>query len=112
MEVRAAVADAKPPPRGDPNGGNRFDIPRKGQSAAQPSWHTRATNGAGGMSAIIDPDRSACLCDVGAPGYLAAVAVGPDGTERFDIAARITHRCGRPTRTGRPCIFHRDRTSP
>jgi hypothetical protein len=39
--VRAAVADAKPPPRGDPNGGNRFDIPRKGQSAAQSSWHTR-----------------------------------------------------------------------
>jgi hypothetical protein len=35
---------------------------------------------------LIDEVRTACLCDVGAPGYLAATAVDPDGQTRFVIA--------------------------
>jgi len=30
---------------------------------------------------VIDPERSACLCDVGAPDYVAAVCVTPDGDD-------------------------------
>jgi hypothetical protein len=30
---------------------------------------------------LIDHDRTACLCDVGAPDYLAAVCVTPDGED-------------------------------
>ena len=30
---------------------------------------------------LIDNERSACLCDVGAPGYVAAVCVTPDGQD-------------------------------
>ena len=32
------------------------------------------------MSSYIDYERSTCLCDVGAPDYLAAIAVADDGT--------------------------------
>jgi hypothetical protein len=32
---------------------------------------------------VVDPRRSACLCDVGAPGYTAALVVGDDGTARL-----------------------------
>lgn len=89
---------------------------------------------------LLDNFRSACLCDVGAAKYVAAVAVAADGAEHLvlaqcsavgdptvrydstcrDIAheqlgplpiefvrrltiSRRTHRCGRPTQTGRPC---------
>ncbi|WP_197373463.1 hypothetical protein [Mycolicibacterium baixiangningiae] len=30
---------------------------------------------------LVDWDRTACLCNAGAPGLVAAVAVGPDGGE-------------------------------
>jgi hypothetical protein len=33
------------------------------------------------MSALIDYERSACLCDVGAPGYAIAVCVNDDGSD-------------------------------
>jgi hypothetical protein len=80
---------------------------------------------------IIDPARSACLCDVGAPGYQAVLAVDADGNTSLWIAdtdllgrddvdhgaiprheqlgelpphvrARLW-RCGHPTETGQPC---------
>jgi hypothetical protein len=37
---------------------------------------------------LIDPERSVSLCDVGAPGYVAALTVDPDGTETYWIADR------------------------
>lgn len=36
----------------------------------------------------IDHDRSACLCDVGGPDYIAATMVGPDGERRFVLCRR------------------------
>jgi hypothetical protein len=35
---------------------------------------------------IIDPDRTACLCDLGRPEYLAATAVAADGSEHLVLA--------------------------
>jgi hypothetical protein len=35
---------------------------------------------------IVDCDRSACLCAEGAPGYVAATAVGADGSEHLLLA--------------------------
>src|SRR5262245_13569110 len=35
---------------------------------------------------LVDPHRTACLCDVGAPGYIATVAVAPDGGESLWLA--------------------------
>jgi hypothetical protein len=35
---------------------------------------------------IIDPDRTACLCDLGRPDYLAATAVAADGSEHLVLA--------------------------
>lgn len=87
---------------------------------------------------LIDLYRTACLCDVGQPEYLAATAVGVDGSEHLLLARRnaigdptvrydrhcadVAHeqtgplpatwrhrtalaplRCGRSTKTGRPC---------
>jgi hypothetical protein len=37
---------------------------------------------------LVDPDRTVCLCDVGNPDYLAAVAIGPDGDQRLILAQR------------------------
>jgi hypothetical protein len=74
VEVRAAVADAKPPPRGDPNGGNRFDIPRKGQSAAPLFWHTPATNRAPAATSLAS--QLAHRRDV--PGRCTELGVGVD----------------------------------
>lgn len=85
----------------------------------------------------IDDARSACLCDVGMPGYVLAVAVDPDGgcdlvlldwsvldcevhnvynpstpqapheqlgpLPRHWRSRALSLRCGRPTKTGRPC---------
>jgi hypothetical protein len=34
----------------------------------------------------IDSPRSVCLCDVGAPGYVAAVAIEADGSQHFVLA--------------------------
>lgn len=36
-----------------------------------------------GDSHQIDSARSACLCDVGAPGYVAAVAIAADGSQHL-----------------------------
>jgi hypothetical protein len=36
----------------------------------------------------LDTDRTACLCDVGAPDYLAATMIGPDGEHRFVLCRR------------------------
>jgi hypothetical protein len=81
---------------------------------------------------IIDPNRTVCLCEAGAPGYQAAVAVDDTGGETYWIADTsllgrddVDHgviprheqlgplpggwrdrllRCGQPTaKTGRPC---------
>ncbi|OBG72057.1 MULTISPECIES: hypothetical protein [unclassified Mycobacterium] len=38
---------------------------------------------------LIDESRSVCLCDVGAPGYLAATVVSGDGTTHFVLAAGV-----------------------
>jgi hypothetical protein len=35
---------------------------------------------------LIDERRSACLCDIGGGGYLAAVAVAADGSEHLVVA--------------------------
>jgi hypothetical protein len=35
---------------------------------------------------FIDDARTACLCDVGRPDYIAATAVGADGTEQLVLA--------------------------
>lgn len=35
---------------------------------------------------LIDPDRTRCLCDVGAPDYLAATAVSADGSAHLLLA--------------------------
>jgi hypothetical protein len=35
---------------------------------------------------FLDPNRSACLCDVGAPGYLAATCIDADGSEHLVVA--------------------------
>lgn len=35
--------------------------------------------------ALVDRERSACLCDVGAPGYTAAIAVTDDGRDSLWI---------------------------
>lgn len=40
------------------------------------------------LSNWMDPVRSCCLCDVGADGFIAATAVGADGTEHLVLAAR------------------------
>lgn len=32
---------------------------------------------------LIDPDRTVCLCGDGLPGYAAATAIAPDGTEHL-----------------------------
>jgi hypothetical protein len=32
---------------------------------------------------MIDPDRSCCLCGAGAPEYIAATTVSPDGSENL-----------------------------
>lgn len=87
--------------------------------------------------ALVDWERSACLCDVGAPGHSLAVAVTDDGRDTLwmvdDAELRAEHprcgdgrqpheqvgplperwrervawsaafRCGRPTKSGRPC---------
>jgi hypothetical protein len=37
---------------------------------------------------LLDETRSACLCDAGLPGYVAGVAVSPDGTEHFVLVER------------------------
>lgn len=37
---------------------------------------------------FIDPDHTACLCDVGNPDYVAAIAIGPDGDQRLILAKR------------------------
>ena len=39
-------------------------------------------------SDFIDPDHTACLCDVGSPDYIAAIAIGPDGDQRLILAQR------------------------
>jgi hypothetical protein len=44
---------------------------------------------------LVDPARSMCLCDVGLPGYVAALAVGPDGLEHLALGCR--DRFGDPT---------------
>src|ERR1700741_3871112 len=36
--------------------------------------------------ALIDEHHTRCLCDVGAPGYLAATAVSADGTTNLVLA--------------------------
>jgi hypothetical protein len=46
------------------------------------------TDGHQGDWRLIDPERSVCLRDVGAPDFIAALTVGPDGTETFWIADR------------------------
>ena len=87
--------------------------------------------------ALVDWARSACLCDVGAPGHSLAVAVTDDGRDvlwliddaelhaehprhgdsrqsheqvgplparwRERVAWSAAFRCGRPTKSGRPC---------
>lgn len=87
--------------------------------------------------ALFDWERSACLCDVGAPGHSVAVAVTDDGRDtlwivddaelhaehprcgngaqpheqigplperwRERVAWSAAFRCGRPTKSGRPC---------
>lgn len=37
---------------------------------------------------LIDADRTVCLCDQGAPNYLAAVTVDPDGNTTMWVARR------------------------
>lgn len=37
-------------------------------------------------TSLIDDDRSACLCDAGLPGYVAAVAVAADGRTDLVLA--------------------------
>ena len=37
---------------------------------------------------LIDPDRTVCLCDVGAPDYLAAVTVDANGEDTFWLACK------------------------
>jgi putative component of membrane protein insertase Oxa1/YidC/SpoIIIJ protein YidD len=40
------------------------------------------------VSDFIDPDHTACLCDVGSPDYIAAIAIGPDCDQRLILAMR------------------------
>lgn len=40
------------------------------------------------LSNLLDGTRSACLCDVGQPGYIAAVVIADDGTEHLALALR------------------------
>jgi hypothetical protein len=49
-------------------------------------------------AALIDFDRTACLCDAGQPDYLAATAVSEDGSTHLLLAelgdVRTTTNCG------------------
>lgn len=38
------------------------------------------------VDSVVDPARTAHLCDVGGSGYLAATAVSPDGTSHLVLA--------------------------
>jgi hypothetical protein len=49
---------------------------------------------------LLDHDRSACLCDVGLPGYVAAVCVASSGEDRLWLVSETElgaqhARCGR-----------------
>jgi hypothetical protein len=49
---------------------------------------------------LIDDERSACLCDVGAPDYVAAVCVTPDGEDLLWLVSKTEldaeqPRCGK-----------------
>jgi hypothetical protein len=36
---------------------------------------------------LVDDERTACLCDVGSPTYVAAAAINPDGSVTYVLAA-------------------------
>jgi len=112
---------------------------RSPTSATLSGWRWTPPGPMSGNINWIDPARSACLCDVGMPGYALVVAIDRDGGtdlvladrsilgcsvhNRYDpttpagspraarpVAARWRDRvalspwrCGRPTKTGRPC---------
>jgi hypothetical protein len=67
---------------------------------------------------LVDGERSVCLCDVGAPDYVAAVCVTPDGADRLWLVCKSEldaedPRCGRAEqpheKTGRLPQAVRDR---
>jgi hypothetical protein len=71
--------------------------------------------------AIIDWHRSACLCDVGAPGFSVAVAVTGDGSDALWIIDKAELHAGHPRhgdgdqrheRVGRLPADIRERISP
>lgn len=39
---------------------------------------------------LLDPHRTVCLCADGSPGYVAAVAIEPNGTEHLVIAEQAS----------------------